>query len=72
MGTPDYKGVCHIGGGRGHTRPGEVLLGTDSHTVTAGAFGTFAIGVGITDGAYAPVRGDPVDGSRHHKSELLR
>jgi 3-isopropylmalate/(R)-2-methylmalate dehydratase large subunit len=30
-----------------------VLLGTDSHTVTAGAFGTFAIGVGITDGAFA-------------------
>ncbi|MGC8402069.1 hypothetical protein ACP3P6_23290 [Enterobacter mori] len=28
-------------------------MGTDSHTVTAGAFGTFAIGVGITDGAYA-------------------
>lgn len=54
VGTPDYKGVCHIGLAEGgHTRPGEVLLGTDSHTVTAGAFGTFAIGVGITDGAYA-------------------
>lgn len=54
VGTPDYKGVCHIGLAEGgHTRPGEVLLGTDSHTVTAGAFGTFAIGVGITDGAFA-------------------
>ncbi|MBK4716651.1 MULTISPECIES: 3-isopropylmalate dehydratase large subunit [Tenebrionibacter/Tenebrionicola group] len=52
--TEGYKGVCHIGLAEGgHTRPGEVLLGTDSHTVTAGAFGTFAIGVGITDGAYA-------------------
>ncbi len=54
VGTANYKGVCHIGLAEGgHTRPGEVLLGTDSHTVTAGAFGTFAIGVGITDGAYA-------------------
>ena len=54
VGTPGYKGVCHIGLAEGgHTRPGEVLLGTDSHTVTAGAFGTFAIGVGITDGAFA-------------------
>jgi 3-isopropylmalate/(R)-2-methylmalate dehydratase large subunit len=54
VGTPEYKGVCHIGLAEGgHTRPGEVLLGTDSHTVTAGAFGTFAIGVGITDGAFA-------------------
>nr|WP_314417519.1 aconitase/3-isopropylmalate dehydratase large subunit family protein [uncultured Erwinia sp.] len=54
IGTPAYKGVCHIGLAEGgHTRPGEVLLGTDSHTVTAGAFGCFAIGLGITDAAYA-------------------
>ncbi|WP_075182853.1 aconitase/3-isopropylmalate dehydratase large subunit family protein [Pantoea sp. 1.19] len=53
-GTPAYKGVCHIGLAEGgHARPGEVLLGTDSHTVTAGAFGAFAVGVGITDAAYA-------------------
>jgi 3-isopropylmalate/(R)-2-methylmalate dehydratase large subunit len=30
-----------------------VLLGTDSHTVTSGAFGTFAVGLGITDAAFA-------------------
>lgn len=54
VGTPEYKGVCHIGLAEGgHARPGEVLLGTDSHTVTSGAFGTFAIGLGITDAAYA-------------------
>lgn len=59
VGTPDYKGVCHIGLAEGgHARPGEVLLGTDSHTVTAGAFGTFAIGVGITDAAYAVGTGE--------------
>jgi len=35
VGTPRYKGVCHIAlPEEGHTRPGEVLLGTDSHTCT--------------------------------------
>ena len=34
----------------GHVRPGEILLGTDSHTCTAGAFGQFATGIGNTDG----------------------
>ncbi len=54
VGTPRYKGVCHVALAEGgHTRPSEVLLGTDSHTVTAGAFGTFAIGVGNTDAAFA-------------------
>lgn len=54
VGTPKYRGVCHIGLAEGgHNRPGEVLLGTDSHTVTSGAFGTFAVGMGITDGAFA-------------------
>ncbi|GAA4329271.1 aconitase/3-isopropylmalate dehydratase large subunit family protein [Pigmentiphaga soli] len=54
VGTPGYRGVCHVALAEGgHDRPGEVLLGTDSHTVTAGAFGTFAIGVGNTDAAFA-------------------
>jgi 3-isopropylmalate/(R)-2-methylmalate dehydratase large subunit len=49
--TP-YKGVCHVAlAEAGHTRPGEVLLGTDSHTCTAGAFGEFATGIGNTDAA---------------------
>ncbi len=52
VGTPRYKGVCHIAlPEEGHTRPGEVLFGTDSHTCTAGAFGEFATGVGNTDAA---------------------
>lgn len=51
--TSDYKGVCHVGlAQEGHTRPGEVLFGTDSHTCTAGAFGEFATGIGNTDAAY--------------------
>ncbi len=52
-GTPDYKGVCHVGlPEEGHTRPGEILIGTDSHTCTAGAFGEFATGVGNTDAGF--------------------
>jgi 3-isopropylmalate/(R)-2-methylmalate dehydratase large subunit len=53
VGTPKYKGVCHIAlPEEGHTRPGEVLFGTDSHTCTAGAFGEFATGIGNTDAGF--------------------
>uniref|UniRef100_A0A2N9EUB2 Aconitase/3-isopropylmalate dehydratase large subunit alpha/beta/alpha domain-containing protein n=1 Tax=Fagus sylvatica TaxID=28930 RepID=A0A2N9EUB2_FAGSY len=50
--NPDYKGVCHIALAQGHCRPGEVLLGTDSHTCTAGAFGQFATGIGNMDAGF--------------------
>ncbi|MDJ0516913.1 MAG: 3-isopropylmalate dehydratase large subunit [Trichodesmium sp. MO_231.B1] len=51
--NPDYKGVCHVAlAQEGHTRPGEVLFGTDSHTCNAGAFGEFATGIGNTDAAF--------------------
>ncbi|MEO0138092.1 MAG: 3-isopropylmalate dehydratase large subunit [candidate division WOR-3 bacterium] len=44
------EGICHqILPEFGHCRPGEVLVGTDSHTTTHGAFGTFAIGIGGTE-----------------------
>ena len=53
VGTPRYKGVCHVAmPEEGFTRPGEVLFGTDSHTCTAGAFGEFATGIGNTDAAF--------------------
>ena len=48
-----YAGVCHVAlAEKGHTRPGEVLFGTDSHTCTAGAFNEFATGIGNTDAGF--------------------
>jgi 3-isopropylmalate/(R)-2-methylmalate dehydratase large subunit len=53
VGSDRYKGVCHIAlPEEGHTLPGEVLFGTDSHTCTAGAFGEFATGIGNTDAGF--------------------
>ncbi|MCD4824375.1 MAG: 3-isopropylmalate dehydratase large subunit [Phycisphaerae bacterium] len=48
-----YAGVCHAAlPEKGHIRPGELMIGTDSHTCTAGAFGMFASGMGNTDAAF--------------------
>lgn len=48
-----YAGVCHTAlPEKGHTRPGEVLFGTDSHTCMAGAFNEFATGIGNTDAGF--------------------
>jgi 3-isopropylmalate/(R)-2-methylmalate dehydratase large subunit len=53
VGTPRYKGVCHIAlAEEGYNVPGTVLIGTDSHTCTSGAFGMFSTGVGNTDAAF--------------------
>jgi len=48
-----YSGVCHSTlAEKGHCRPGDLMLGTDSHTCTAGAFGQFATGIGNTEAAF--------------------
>ncbi len=48
-----YMGVCHVALPQaGHARPGELLLGTDSHTCTHGAFGEFATGIGNTEAGF--------------------
>jgi 3-isopropylmalate/(R)-2-methylmalate dehydratase large subunit len=53
VGTDRYKGVCHIAlAEEGFNLPGKVLVGTDSHTCTSGAFGMFSTGVGNTDAAF--------------------
>ena len=49
----NFAGVCHTAlPQKGHTRPGEILFGTDSHTCMAGAFNQFATGIGNTDAGF--------------------
>ncbi len=44
------KGVCHqVLPEKGHALPGQLIVGSDSHTTTYGAFGAFAAGVGRTE-----------------------
>lgn len=51
-------GICHqVLAENGHVRPGMVVVGTDSHTTTHGAFGAFATGIGTTEMAGVWVEG---------------
>jgi 3-isopropylmalate/(R)-2-methylmalate dehydratase large subunit len=47
------RAICHNYIVERVARPGEVIIGTDSHTCTSGAVGAFAFGVGTTDIANA-------------------
>jgi 3-isopropylmalate/(R)-2-methylmalate dehydratase large subunit len=47
------RAICHTYLVENLARPGEVVVGTDSHTCTSGAVGAFAFGVGATDIAAA-------------------
>lgn len=43
-------GICHqLLAEEGHVLPGNMVLGSDSHTPTLGALGAFAMGLGPTD-----------------------
>jgi len=48
------SGICHILlPEEGHVVPGDIVVGTDSHTPTSGALGAFAVGIGATEMAAA-------------------
>ena len=52
------NGICHQVHLERFTIPGQSLLGSDSHTSTAGAMGMLAIGVGGMDLAIALAKGE--------------
>jgi len=46
----DEGGICHqVLPENGYVVPGSVIVGTDSHTTSHGALGTFAFGIGATE-----------------------
>lgn len=47
------EAICHNAVVEELAAPGQIVVGTDSHTCTAGALGCFAFGVGSTDMANA-------------------
>jgi 3-isopropylmalate/(R)-2-methylmalate dehydratase large subunit len=52
------EGICHSLVLERHALPGQVVVGSDSHTTHAGALGCLAFGIGTTEVACAWLSGD--------------
>jgi 3-isopropylmalate/(R)-2-methylmalate dehydratase large subunit len=53
------EGICHqVMPEKGHALPGYLIVGSDSHTTTHGAFGAFAAGIGRTEAAAVMATGE--------------
>lgn len=52
------EGICHSLVFERHALPGQVVVGSDSHTTQAGALGCLAFGIGTTEVACAWLSGD--------------
>jgi len=53
------EGICHaVLPEKGFVKPGDLVVGSDSHTTTYGALGAFATGMGATDMAIVLATGE--------------
>ena len=51
-------GICHqVMCERGHVRPGDLVVGTDSHSTLYGALGCGGVAIGFTEAAYVATTG---------------
>lgn len=57
-GASGAEGICHSIMTERYVMPGQVAIGTDSHTPHCGALGALAFGVGATEMACAWITGD--------------
>ena len=54
----ENAGICHqVLPERGHVVPGDLIVGTDSHTITYGALGAAGTGIGYSEMAYVMATG---------------
>jgi 3-isopropylmalate/(R)-2-methylmalate dehydratase large subunit len=54
-----HAGICHqVLTEQGHIQPGDLVLGTDSHSTTYGAVGAAGAGIGLTEMTYVLATGE--------------